>query len=228
MPVLGLLQHFNSRPCLVLIRIDMVVVGWNVIVFSNNSSVYWNASFIHPRSSHKCNRITESVMSSPSRSLCCFRQFDHNIWSLASHPGSSESMALFSAGSHHICHLAASVSNVTIICLPGTHPPAVSPRFCFRSFTLHCIHHSSEYSHFFLFPKSTPLCRWHSAVLILPPTWLRLQYWSPSECSNSNSDSIVLWHFFRWFHRLTTLIIHHPLLFHSRLKNFLYCKSFQP
>jgi len=131
------------------------------------------------------------------------------FWSLASHPGSSESMALFSAGSHHICHLAASVSNVTIICLPGTHPPAVSPRFCFRSFTLHCIHHSSEYSHFFLFPKSTPLCRWQSAVLILPPSWLRLQYWSPSERSNSNSDSIVLWHFFRWFHRLTTLIIHH-------------------
>jgi len=79
MPVLGLLQHFNSRPCLVLIRTDMVVVSWNVIVFSNNSSVYWNASFVHPWSSHKCNRITESVMSSPSRSLCYFWQFDHNI-----------------------------------------------------------------------------------------------------------------------------------------------------
>jgi len=30
------------------------------------------------------------------------------------------------------------------------------------------------------------------------------------------------------FHRLTTPIIHHPSLFHSRLKTFLFCKSFPP
>jgi len=43
------------------------------------------------------------------------------------HPG-LVSMALFSAGSCHICYLAASVSNVKLAYLPGTHPPAVSPR----------------------------------------------------------------------------------------------------
>ena len=36
------------------------------------------------------------------------------------------------------------------------------------------------------------------------------------------------WHFFHRFDRLTTLIIHHPSLFHSRLKTFLFCKSFPP
>jgi len=42
-------------------------------------------------------------------------------WSPVSHAG-LVSMALFSAGSSHICHLVASVSNV-----PGTYPHAVSP-----------------------------------------------------------------------------------------------------
>jgi len=42
-------------------------------------------------------------------------------WSPVSHAG-LVSMALFSAGSSHICHLIASVSNV-----PGTYPHAVSP-----------------------------------------------------------------------------------------------------
>ena len=32
--------------------------------------------------------------------------------------------------------------------------------------------------------------------------------------------------FFHQFHRLTSLIIHHPSLFHFRLKTFLLCKSF--
>ena len=31
-------------------------------------------------------------------------------------------MALFSAGLSHICHAVASVSNVKLTCLPGTHP----------------------------------------------------------------------------------------------------------
>ena len=52
-------------------------------------------------------------------------------------------MALFSAGSSHICHLAASVSNVKMTCLPGrhppvTHPPAVSPKVVFL------VHYSSS------------------------------------------------------------------------------------
>ena len=37
-----------------------------------------------------------------------------------------------------------------------------------------------------------------------------------------------VWHFAHRFHRLTTLIIYHPSLFHSRLQTFLFCKSFPP
>jgi len=48
-------------------------------------------------------------------------------WSPVSHPG-LVSMALFSAGSSHIRHLVASVSNVKLTCPPGTHAPAVSPK----------------------------------------------------------------------------------------------------
>ena len=66
-------------------------------------------------------------MSLPTRLLCCFRHYwpwhlDH-----LSHPGII-SMALFSACSSHICHLVASVSNVKLTSLPGTHPPAMSPK----------------------------------------------------------------------------------------------------
>jgi len=106
-------------------------------------------------------------------------------WSPVSHPG-LVSMALFSAGSSHICHLVASVSNVKPTCPPGTHPPVVSPRLCPWSSTLRHVHHSSQYSHFLLYTKPSPLCRWHSALFILPPDSLRLQHRSPSKCSRSN------------------------------------------
>jgi len=58
-------------------------------------------------------------------------------WSPISHPG-LVSTALFSAGSSHICHLVASVSNVKVTCLPGTHPPVVSPKALFL------VHYSSS------------------------------------------------------------------------------------
>jgi len=45
---------------------------------------------------------------------------------------------LFSAGSSHIYHLAASVLNVKPTCPPGTHPPAVSPK------ALSLVHYSSS------------------------------------------------------------------------------------
>jgi len=46
-------------------------------------------------------------------------------------------MALFLAGSSH-CRLFASVANVKPTCLPGTHPPAVSPK------ALSLVHYSSS------------------------------------------------------------------------------------
>jgi len=73
-------------------------------------------------------------------------------WSPVSHPG-MVSMALFSAGSNHICHLVAFVQSVKPTCPPGTLPPAVSPRLCPWSTTLRHVHHSSQYPHFLLFPK---------------------------------------------------------------------------
>ena len=63
------------------------------------------------------------------------------------------------SGSSHIYHLAASVSNVKPTCPPGTHPPAVSPRPYPWSTTLRHVHHSSQYPHFLLFPKPSPLRR---------------------------------------------------------------------
>jgi len=44
---------------------------------------------------------------------------------------------------------------------------------------------------------------------------------------NAQTDRRVHWHY---FHRLTTLIIHHPStqILHSRLKTFPFCKSFPP
>jgi len=59
-------------------------------------------------------------------------------------------------------------SNVKLTCLPGTHPPAVSPRLCPWSTTLRHVHHSSHRPHFLLFPKPPPLCRWHSALSVIP------------------------------------------------------------
>ena len=70
----------------------------------------------------------------------------------------------------------------------GTHPPAVTPKalslvLCSSS----CIvHHFSQYSHFLLFPKPSPLWRWHSALSFLPSDSLRLQHRSPSQCYRSN------------------------------------------
>ena len=75
-----------------------------------------------------------------------FDTIDHDISSWFG------TMALSSTGTCHICLLVASVSNVRTTGLPGTHPPAVS-------LTLRRVHHSSQTSHFLLFPKSSPLFR---------------------------------------------------------------------
>ena len=106
-------------------------------------------------------------------------------WSPVSHPG-LVFMALFSAGSSHNCHLVASMSNVKLTYLPGTHLPMVSPKLCPYSITLRHVHHSSQYPHFLLFPKPSPVRRRHSALAFLPSDSLWLQHGSPSECSKSN------------------------------------------
>ena len=48
-------------------------------------------------------------------------------------------MAVFSAAASYIFHLVASVSNVKLTCLPGTHPPVVSPKILsFVLYSLSC------------------------------------------------------------------------------------------
>jgi len=83
-------------------------------------------------------------------------------------------MALFSAGLSHISHLVASMVSVKITCLRDVRPPAVSPKALSRSF--HYVHHSCQCSHFLLFPKPSPLHRWHSALHFLPSDWCLLQH----------------------------------------------------
>jgi len=61
-------------------------------------------------------------------------------------------------------------------------PPRLRP----WSTTLRHVHHSSQYPHFLLFPKPSPLCRWHSALSLLLSDSLWLQHRSPSQCSRSN------------------------------------------
>jgi len=88
-----------------------------------------------------CNRITENIMSffAYSTSLLLSTLLTMTSWSPVSHLG-LVSIALFSARSSHICHLVASVSNVKPTCLPGTFPPAVSPK------ALSLVHYSSSCS----------------------------------------------------------------------------------
>ena len=68
-----------------------------------------------------------------------------------------------------------------------------------------------------------PLCFFSSLESApgFPPstTHWSLQFWRTQSFE---------WHFLHRFHRLTTLIIHHPSLFHSRLKTFLFSKPFPP
>ena len=51
------------------------------------------------------------------------------------------------------------MSNVKITFLHITFPPVVFPRLYSRSLHLHHVHYSSEYSHYLLFSKPSPLCR---------------------------------------------------------------------
>ena len=126
------------------------------------------------------------------RSLCLldisadFDTVDHGVL-ITRLSSCSVSMALFSAVSSHICHLVASVTNVKPTCLPGTHPPAVSPKaLSLVHYSSSCTPNSFQYPHFLLFPKPSPLRRWHSALSFLPSDSLRLQHRSPSQCSRWN------------------------------------------
>jgi len=92
-----------------------------------------------------------------------------------------------------ICHLAPSVSNVTIICLLCI-PPVVfpnSPRLHSRSSTLHHIHYSSQYCHLLTFLKSSSLCWWHSTLLFPSATLFWLKHRSHSK--RSSTEIFILW-----------------------------------
>ena len=203
----GILQYFDNYPCKIwkydlckLINFYFVAgTGWEWI----SDRIYTDEDFSEEKDNNLTitEKVTELLVGllCPHRQMIvlwcachrsaesCFRHYwpwnlDHpsiiHIW----YPW------LFSAGSSHIYHRVASVSNVKPTSLPGTHPPAVSPRLCPWSSTLRhvALHHSSQYPHFLLFPKPPPLRKWHSALSFLPSDSLRLQHRSPPQCSISN------------------------------------------
>ena len=134
------------------------------------TSLHRNSSFEHPRSPHQCNKITKYHASAYSTSLLLLTLLTMTSWSPVSHPG-LVSMALFSAGSV-ISLLPCQMWNrpVLLVHILLQCPP----RLCLWSTTLRHVHHSSQYPHFLLFPKPSPLCRWHSALSFLPSDSLRL------------------------------------------------------
>ena len=109
-------------------------------------------------------------------------------------------MALFSAGSSHICHFVASVSNVKLTCLPGTHPPAVFPQDSVLGPLLSVMYTT---------PLGTPRQPRTNLSNSASPSYLS-GIFSISSIDSPLSSSIA------------------PSLFHSRLRTFLFCKSFPP
>ena len=61
-----------------------------------------------------------------------------------------------------------------------------SPRLCSRPSTLRHVHHTSQYSDLFSFPRPPPLRRWYSALLLFPPTQLRLKH-------SGSTESALIW-----------------------------------
>jgi len=104
--------------------------------------------------------------------------------SLASHLR-SVSMALFSAGSNFTYYLAPFVLNMTTTSRPFYTSSCGVPRGC-RPSAAHHVHYPSQYSHLFPFPWPPSLCRWHSALLLLPPTQLWLKHFSTSKRSSTD------------------------------------------
>ena len=129
-------------------------------------------------------------------------------WSPVSHSG-LVSMVLFSAGSSHTirhellfyrivsydlnqrwCHIPGGGYVISLLpCQMWNWPVFLAhillrcpPRLCLWSTSLRHAHHSAQYPHFLLYPKQSPLRRWHSSSFF--PSF-RLTS-TPSQCSKSN------------------------------------------
>ena len=76
------------------------------------------------------------------------------------------------------------VNYVKVTCLPGIHPPTALSKTLFS--VLYCSHTTPLSTLISSHSLNHHLWADDTALLILPPTWLRLQNWAPSECSNSN------------------------------------------
>ena len=60
-----------------------------------------------------------------------------------------------------------------------------SPRLYSQPSTLRHVHYPSQYSHLFPFHWPPPLCIWHSALFLFPPTELWLKHFSTSKRSST-------------------------------------------
>ena len=130
--------------------------------------------------------ITENIMPLPTRPLCCFRHY----W-----PWHLDHPSLILVWYPRLCsQLVQIISVISLLsCKMWNRPVLLAhsllrypPRLCPWSTTLRHVHHSSQYPYFLLFPKPSPLRRWHSAFSFLPSDSLRLQHRSPSRCYRPN------------------------------------------
>jgi len=102
-------------------------------LFNSHQSVYCKHQFTEIALLYIHDHLINAIRSQKISCLClldlsaAFDTIDHEISTtrLSSWFGI---MALFSAGSSHIYHLVASVSNAKLTCSPGTHLFAVSPK----------------------------------------------------------------------------------------------------
>ena len=112
----------------------------------------------------------------PTRPLCCFRHY--LPWHL-DHP------SLILVWCPCLCSQLVEVISVILLlpCQMWNRPVLLififlrcPPRLCPWSTTLRHVHHSSQYPHFLLFLKPSPLHTWHSALSFLPSDSLSIDH----------------------------------------------------
>ena len=122
----------------------------------------------HVVKSHLMDHLTSNSLLNSHQSVYCKHHstetallylHDHLVSAIRTHKVHVGFRVHVKIASRIVSYLAASVSNVKSTSPPGTHPPAVSPMLCPWSTTLRHVHHSSQYPHFHLFSKPSPLRR---------------------------------------------------------------------
>ena len=132
---------------------------YSILISQPTANITPLKQLLHPRLPHQCNGITENIMPLPTRPLCCFRHYwpwhlDHPSLILVWYPWlCSQLVQIISVISLHSCKMwnrPVRLAHFLLRC---------PPRLCPWSTTLRHVHHSSQYPHFLLFPKPSPIPR---------------------------------------------------------------------